>query len=147
LKTYNSILLTAFLLFTTATSALARLGETEAEIEARYGNGHPGGPRFPNTTQMKYRKDGYEIVVHYLDGKSVMEQFKQTSKEMTDKEIAEFIKTFSAGVSWTYSPREKTWYHDKRKISAHREIGHSDWLWIENRDVMKQFEKNKPSGF
>src|SRR5947209_243128 len=91
---------TTLLLLLASTPAFARLGESPAEIAARYGPGQEEPPRFANSTEMKYSKNGFQIFVHFIEGKSVMEQFKRTSGKMSDQEIAAFLKTFSSGRPW-----------------------------------------------
>jgi hypothetical protein len=132
----------------TSATARSRIDETPEQIKKRYGQGEEKAPRFPSYREIKYSKDGYTIFVHFINGKSAKEQFKKDiGGKWSDKEIAAFLKNFSAGEPWTHSPRERIWYRDNKKLVARRESGHDDWLWIEKRDVTKQFDPDKTLGF
>jgi hypothetical protein len=58
---------------------LAVLGETEAELEARYGKPfherQPGNPLAEGDTELVFRKDGYAIVVYIWHGRSAREMY------------------------------------------------------------------------
>lgn len=66
-----------FLLFLTV-PALARLGETPQQIEARYGKPlETAKPDSPATNAEVYAKNGFRIEVGFYEGKSYYEQFRR----------------------------------------------------------------------
>lgn len=128
--------------------AFARLGETEQEITARYGTGTKVAPRFPNTTNMRYSKNGFKIYVCFLEGKSFREQFcYDIPVKWSDEAIEKFIKALSPDESWTYSKRNRLWYRNNKAVIVRREPGHEDWLIIEDRAAMKKIDESKTKGF
>lgn len=139
-------LLTAIALFSliAGTSAMARIGETPEELEKRNGPGAESKKsRFPDTTQVKYTPAGWEIYVFFHNGKSIKEQFKRLSGKMSHSEIEEFLKKFSDGRLWVYSRRQKIWYLDSQKnVVVRLEPGHADWLWIEDREQTRKYDKD-----
>ncbi|MGA3171315.1 MAG: hypothetical protein ABSE62_09895 [Chthoniobacteraceae bacterium] len=76
MKNLKPIIAASLVALFTSAHAFARIGETPDQIATRYGVGQPSSARFPGTTQIKYFKGGYEIDVHFLNGKSIAEQFK-----------------------------------------------------------------------
>lgn len=69
-------LLSSLLALTVVGSAVARLGETEKEIEARFGEVKPSGlQRQPGAQTFKYFMNGFEIQVVFDQGKSIWEIF------------------------------------------------------------------------
>jgi len=133
-------LLIAVALFTFFISARAfsQLGETPQEVQARYGPGKNHGARFRNGVSIKYGTKGFEIDVHFLDGKSVAEQFKKHSGgKWSDQEILDFLKTYPMDGGWTYSEPERLWYNANKVTVAFREPGHPDWFWIEDREKVR----------
>lgn len=93
------ILLALFLFHGTAA---ARIGETEAEIKARY-----GAPIFTLPSQDDagltkcYLSDGFSIAVTYVAGRSAREMLAKADKsEITEKEINRLLEANSGGSSW-----------------------------------------------
>ncbi len=128
--------------------AFGRLGETPEEIEARFGKGEERNPpRFPNSRQMKYDHSGFEIHIFFYDGKSGLECYRRHSGRMSDKEIKEFIATLTDGKQWSYSKRAKLWYRDNKKTVAYREPGQVEWVWVEDRTLTKDVQKQAISDF
>jgi hypothetical protein len=89
---------TALLLF--AASAFARIGETEAQIEARYGkptkNVTASEFALTGVTRM-YKSAGFEIVVTFVDGKSGSEYFSKGSYGKLDQSEVDTILAANAG--------------------------------------------------
>ena len=84
-------------------SAEARLGETEAQIQQRYGNPIallPARGGDPGLTKC-YSADGFIISVTYVNGGSVREIFSKTNKaKLTDAEIQSTLKANVVSAPW-----------------------------------------------
>lgn len=93
------IIVSVFLLVATAQ---ARIGETEAEIRARYGDPIgilPSNVRGSLTNH--YLSGGFSIAVTYVDGRSAREMLVKGDKsKITDKEIRLLLDANSGGNSW-----------------------------------------------
>lgn len=83
-------------------TAQARIGETEAQIQARYGapltalQSHSGGAGRTNC----YSASGFLVAVTFLNGRSVREVItKADSSEISDVEIQKFLKNSVTGLA------------------------------------------------
>ena len=76
----------------------ARLGESEAEIETRFGKGKSFGlvNDSDKLKEMHYALDGYDITVIYLNGKSACETYSKYN--MTDQDINALLNAASANL-------------------------------------------------
>ena len=95
-------LFAAALLFgLTATIASARLGETEAQISARYGKSIGDIPTEAFGPVRGYMMPGFLVGVKLVDGLSVMEMIsKNDQSEMSGLEIEKFLKSHGAEGPW-----------------------------------------------
>ncbi len=83
-------------------SAVARLSETEAEVQARYG--YPvfilPSPVEASLTKC-YLAGGYSIAVTYMKGRSVRETFAKADKsKLTEKDILSLLQGNTGGAVW-----------------------------------------------
>jgi len=76
------------------TIAHARLGDTEADLTARYGNGSNAGQSFH-----MYYTQGWIITVWLMDGHSESERFQKNSGA-SDEEIATLLTLNAQGHAW-----------------------------------------------
>ena len=98
-----ALLITAALL--PASRAVARVGETEAQVEARYGKPYARDVQRGSLRLFAYRKDDMEIGVIYQDGKSAAELYSKRDKSaLSDTEIRVLLDANSAGASWVKAP-------------------------------------------
>lgn len=83
-------------------TATARIGETEAEVEARYGDPIFLLPSQENAGPTKcYLSGGFSIAVTYVEGRSAREMLAKADKsEITEKEINRLLAANAAGSSW-----------------------------------------------
>ena len=98
-------LLPLLLLLVIEYSASARLGETETQIEARYGK--PTEiltPLKDNLPRKVYEKNGMEIIVSYINGKSCSEDYSHQGGDnappITSDEVAELLNKNSLDSDW-----------------------------------------------
>jgi hypothetical protein len=78
--------------------AFARLGETEAQSVARYGEAIAIADAGP-ARSLEFVKDDFIIVVNTLNGKSVCEAYKNKNHPLTESEITEIL-TKNGGGDW-----------------------------------------------
>jgi len=94
-------LLSGFLLLAAALPALAALGETEPELEARYGKAavvkNANDPA--NYVTRAYSTKDYIIMVTFVDGKSQDEHYAST-KPLSEKEISDLLYLNKMGSRW-----------------------------------------------
>ncbi|MEO5717814.1 MAG: hypothetical protein ABIR29_04500 [Chthoniobacterales bacterium] len=82
-------------------TAAARIGETEAEVKARYGDPIFNLPSRENTLTKCYLSGGFSIAVTYVGGKSAREMLAKADKsEITEKEINRLLEANSGGSAW-----------------------------------------------
>ncbi len=82
-------------------TAAARIGETETEVNARYGNPIFDLPSQQDTVTKCYLSRGFSIAVTYVDGKSVREMVAKADKsKITEKEINRLLEANSGGSAW-----------------------------------------------
>jgi hypothetical protein len=88
----------------------ARLGESQAEIEKRY------GPPFrklkfqkPIEKRFSYRFSGYAIEVSFIEDRSVLELIERDDRGFfADDEVAAFLRANEVGLSWRREESENT---------------------------------------
>lgn len=98
--TQFSLILLAIL----ATSACgwANLGDDSDKIDDSYGNLVQRRLRDDGTVSVLYHKDRYLYQVTFAGGRSISETyFNGKGTNLTEKEIARFLKANAAGATWT----------------------------------------------
>jgi hypothetical protein len=139
------------LMFAAIGSALARVGETQQEISARYGKGELSDiQRMPGAQTFKYFKGDFQVEVVISEGKSIWEIFQRQTgdKNLTDAEIKEILNAYKeGGRTWFYDQRLKRWDRsNKPKYVAYRWPGHEDYLCVKDLAACDALEKgNKGS--
>jgi hypothetical protein len=85
--------------------AFARIGETEQQIEARYGKSIRTLESGNQPLTKAYRSSDLSIAVTYIDGVSQSEMFcKQDGSELSSNEIAVLLEANVAGSKWIEDP-------------------------------------------
>jgi hypothetical protein len=93
------------LLLCCCASAFARIGDTEQQIEARYGKTIGTLSRGNSPLQKVYRSSGLEIVVTYVDGVSQIELFvKEDKSGLSENEIGVLLEANAASSKWIEDP-------------------------------------------
>ena len=101
LKT-RSVVITLLML---VSPAFARIGETEQQIEARYGKATDTLSKGNEPLQKLYRSSGLDIGVTYIDGVSQIESFRKEDRSALSKnEIALLLEANAAGSKWIEDP-------------------------------------------
>jgi len=83
----------------------ARLGETEAEIGARFGQETgriPSDAEVPGLSAKMFKKSGFVIIIGFLDGVSVRETYtlQDSAHPMDDAAMKELLAAESQGHHW-----------------------------------------------
>jgi hypothetical protein len=95
------------------TTGSARIGETEAQIAARYGQSIGDIPTEAFGKVRGFMQPGYVVGVAFVNGVSEMEMFsKNDQSEMSANEIENLLETNGAGewkVEQTGKPKWKRW--------------------------------------
>ena len=86
--------------------AFARIGETEQQMEKRYGKCTLTISTGNEPLQKVYQSSGFNITVTYIDGVSQREIFTKQdgSSELTKNEIAILLEANTAGSKWIEDP-------------------------------------------
>ncbi len=89
-------------LFLLSGTAAARIGETEAEVEARYGSPIFALPSKVEASLTKcYLSGGFSIAVTYVGGRSAREMLAKADKSaISDKEIQRLLEANAGGADW-----------------------------------------------
>lgn len=134
-------------------SAAARLGEAQTQIEARYGKPYarssPGGFEFHS-----YHKARIDIDVAYKNGKSVAEfYYKRDRQAMSETEIRVLMDANSAGSKWfklIEGPDHPLWQNglDYRAFYTNRKLTICTTRFMETVHAEHEAsEKQKLKGF
>jgi len=89
-------------ILTPLTAGLANLGDGYDRVDDLYGNIVQRKLRDDGTVSVLYHKDRYLYQVIFADGRSVSESyFNMKGTDLSEKEIAKFLKANSARATWT----------------------------------------------
>ena len=108
MKTILLLAVTAALMIGSAGRAMARLGETEAQVEARFGPAVSGDkePRDGMLTKL-YTKSGVQVMVFFIAGKSAAEGYSKDNLEaFSETEVQTLLEANAQG--------KNTWEESKQ---------------------------------
>lgn len=145
----KSALLTFLFVLSACGPALARLGETEKDIVARFGEGQPSDiQRQVGAQTLKFLKNGIQIEVVIYQGKSVWEiyQKKDGSGAFPEADIKNLLDAYKEPKetkrTWRYDRRDKRWESaGKPKYVAYLWPGHEDFFCIKDLTVCEVLDK------
>jgi hypothetical protein len=84
-----------------ASSVSASLGDSNDKLEDSYGSILQRRLRDDGTVSVLYHKDRYLYQVTFANGRSVSESyFRVKGTDLSEKEIARFLKANAAGATW-----------------------------------------------
>ena len=133
--------------FLATASTQARVGETQQQIAARYGDGKKAqSQRLAGAETFEYSKDDFYVEVVILDSKSVLEIYAH-KKGITDDVIKELLKVnSSAGAAWHFDRKANRWERGGTpKLVGYRWPGHPEFFCIKDVKACEAAEKkNKP---
>ena len=97
----KQFLLATLTVVTAVSSVSANLGEGSDTIENRYGNLVQRQLRDDGTVSVLYRKDRYLYLVIFANDRSISESYSHMNgTDLSEKEIAKFLKLNAAGGTW-----------------------------------------------
>ena len=97
----KQFLLATLTVVTAVSSVSANLGEGSDTIENRYGNLVQRQLCDDGTVSVLYRKDRYLYLVIFANDRSISESYSHmTGTDLSEKEIAKFLKLNAAGGTW-----------------------------------------------
>ena len=130
----------------------ARVGETEAQISARYGQSIGDIPTAAFGPVRGYMQPGFLVGVKIVDGMSAMEMIsKNDQSEITAQEMEKFLKSHGGAGPWTDDhwdrPGWKRWRTaDQSLVAVYDTKRH--FLYINSRkfyeDQGRKLEKETP---
>lgn len=92
----------------TVTCGWANLGDGYEKLDDSYGNIVQRKLRDDGTVSVLYHQDRYLYQVTFADGRSVSESyFHVKGTDLSEKEIAKFLKANAAGATWTSNTQAK----------------------------------------
>ena len=105
MKQFIVVVLTVF---TALSSVWSNLGDGADRIEDSYGNLIERQLRDDGTVSTLYHKDRYLYFVIFDNGVSVLERYSRVNgADLSEKEIARFLKANAAGATWTPDNKAK----------------------------------------
>jgi hypothetical protein len=97
----KQFLLATLTVITAVSSVSANLGEGSDTIENRYGNLVERQLRDDGTVSVLYHKDRYLYLVIFANDRSISESYSHMNgRDLSEKEIAKFLKLNAAGGTW-----------------------------------------------
>jgi hypothetical protein len=106
--------------------AMARIGQTEEQVEALFGKSIDTGTANQNgvTTNLYKTPSGeYLAAVQFLKGHSISESYARAdSRELSEREISVFLQGNSAGKEWNKDPKKLAWERSDHHAKAWCEV-------------------------
>jgi hypothetical protein len=97
----KQFLVAALTVVTAMTSVWANLGDASDRIDDLYGNLDQRQLRDDGTVSVFYHKDRYLYLVIFVNDRSVSESYSHINgTDLSEKEIAKFLKGNTAGGTW-----------------------------------------------
>lgn len=106
---------------TVSSSAWANLGDGSDRIDDLYGNLVQRRLRDDGTVSVLYHKDRYLYQVIFANDRSVSESYSHMNgKDLSEKEIAKFLKANAAGGTWlpAGTPQERRFRRSDNRAEA-----------------------------
>lgn len=109
--TWTKLLLIPLMILAIASSASAYLGDGSDRIEDLYGNLLQRRLRDDGTVSVLYGKGQYVYLVIFSNDRSIAESYSHAKgTDLSDKEIAKFLKLNAAGATWIPADTSKGWF-------------------------------------
>ena len=117
----KQFLIVALTLITASSSVRANLGDGSDRIDDLYGNLVQRQLRDDGTVSVLYHKDQYLYLVIFDNGRSISESYSHMNgKDLSEKEIAKFLKANAAGGTWipANTPKERRFKRSDNRSEA-----------------------------
>jgi hypothetical protein len=117
----KQFLVVALTLITASTSIQANLGDGSDRLDDLYGNLDQRQLRDDGTVSVLYHKGRYLNLVIFANGRSISESYSHMNgKDLSEKEIAKFLKLNAAGGTWipANTPKERRFKRSDNRAEA-----------------------------
>ena len=117
----KQFLVVALTLITASSAVQANLGDGSDRIDDLYGNLVQRQLRDDGTVSVLYHKDQYLYLVIFDNGRSISESYSHMNgKDLSEKEIAKFLKANAAGGTWipASTPKERRFKRSDNRAEA-----------------------------
>ncbi len=117
----KQFLVVALTLITASTSIQANLGDGSDRLDDLYGNLVQRQLRDDGTVSVLYHKGRYLYLVIFANGRSISESYSHMNgKDLSEKEIAKFLKLNAAGGTWipANTPKERRFKRSDNRAEA-----------------------------
>jgi hypothetical protein len=117
----KQIIVVLLAIFTSVSAVCANLGDGSDRIDDSYGNLIERHLLDDGTVSVLYHKDRYLYFVMFAEGRSVLEKYSHLKgTELSEKEIAKFLKANAGGASWMpdNKAKERRFKRSDRKAEA-----------------------------
>jgi hypothetical protein len=117
----KQFLVVALTLITASTSIQANLGDGSDRLDDLYGNLDQRQLRDDGTVSVLYHKGRYLYLVIFANGRSISESYSHMNgKDLSEKEIAKFLKLNAAGGTWipANTPKERRFKRSDNRAEA-----------------------------
>ena len=125
-------IVTLLAVFLALSSACANLGDGGDRIDDSYGNLVERHLRDDGTVSTLYHKDRYLYFVVFDNGVSVSERYSHVKgTDLSEKEIARFLKANAAGARWTPDDKSK-----ERKFERSDHKAEATYVTVDGRPTL-----------
>jgi hypothetical protein len=118
----NILILAAAIMIGMGNQALARIGQTEEQVNALFGKPiDAGAPDKEGVTTNMYKNPSgeYHALVQFLKGHSIAEAYSRVDGgKLSEKEMAIFLQGNSGGKEWIKDPRKLAWERSDHRAKA-----------------------------
>jgi hypothetical protein len=117
----KQFLVVALTVITAASSVQANLGDGSDRIDDLYGNLVQRQLRDDGTVSVLYHKGQYLYLVIFANDRSISESYSHMNgKDLSEKEIAKFLKVNAAGGTWIPAnmPKERRFKRSDNRAEA-----------------------------
>lgn len=117
----KQFLVVALTVITAASSVQANLGDGSDRIDDLYGNLVQRQLRDDGTVSVLYHKGQYLYLVIFANDRSISESYSHMNgKDLSEKEIAKFLKVNAAGGTWipANTPKERRFKRSDNRAEA-----------------------------
>jgi hypothetical protein len=137
----KQFLVVALTLITASTSIQANLGDGSDRLEELYGNLVQRQLRDDGTVSVLYHKGRYVYLVIFANDRSISESYSHMNgKDLSEKEIAKFLKVNATGGTWipANTPKERRFKRsDKRAEATYATVDERPTLTVRALDTKR----------
>jgi hypothetical protein len=112
-----------------AASAQARIGETIAQIQNRFGAGIVVKQEGAGSVRFRYRLRDLKIDVQFNDGRCVWELF-HADAPITKEHVHFILDVNGKDHGWNFNPNETSWTRDDGRIKVTHFEGRANELFV-----------------